>query len=92
MLRTSTGNFANEDVHLLHAGHGKVGNVASFGIELSAIVGKGTNLLGGVMAHTCQLLHLFGHHSKSFASVASTGSLNGGVEREDVGLAGNFVD
>ena len=50
------------------------------------------NFLRRHLAALGQLAYFGGHHGKAFAVLAGAGGLDGGVEREQIGLIGNVVD
>jgi hypothetical protein len=50
------------------------------------------DLLGGVRSAFRQALHFIGHHGEAAARLAGHRCLNGGIERENVGLLGDVVD
>jgi hypothetical protein len=57
-----------------------------------AVAGQVADLLGGFLAAFGQLAHLGGHHRKALAVLAGAGGLDGGVQRQQVGLVGDVVD
>ncbi|MNN28549.1 hypothetical protein D3C81_1421250 [compost metagenome] len=46
----------------------------------------------GLLGFLCQVTHLVGHHGKTTALFTRAGRLDGGVERQQVGLLGNRAD
>ncbi len=87
---------------IVHAHHDRLHQ-----IELLARVGAGggdvVGLLadgGGVFLHlgggdlypARQIAHFVGHHGKAAAMLAGSGGLDGGVEREQIGLVRDFAD
>jgi hypothetical protein len=54
--------------------------------------GQVADLLGGLLAALGQLAHLGGHHREALAVLAGARRLDGGVQRQQVGLVGDVVD
>jgi hypothetical protein len=50
------------------------------------------NLLGGLAGTASELLHLVGHHGEGAALFSGAGRLDGGIEREQIGLVGDALD
>ncbi len=50
------------------------------------------SLFSGLSAPLCEVAHLIGYHGESHPSVACTCRLNRGVQSQDVGLEGNFIN
>ena len=59
---------------------------------LDAAISQLANILGGQLRAFGQFAHFAGDHGKAFAVVTSTGCLNGGVQRQQIGLVGDVVD
>ena len=54
--------------------------------------GQLADLLGGDLAALGQLAHFGRHHGEALAVLAGAGRLDGGIERQQVGLVGDVVD
>src|SRR5690606_13812872 len=50
------------------------------------------DLFGGAAGTSGKVAHLVGYHREASSAFTRAGRLNGGVEREQVGLAGNGLD
>ena len=62
-------------------------------MNLSGIaVGDFANFFGGQFAIFGQFAHFVGHHAKAFAVFSGACGLNGGVDRQDIGLKRYFVE
>ena len=61
------------------------------GISLNGL-DQGLNALGGVAGPLRQPLHLVGDHGEPATGVARRRSLDGGVQRQNIGLVGDVVD
>jgi hypothetical protein len=57
-----------------------------------AVGGEVADLLGGLLAALGELAHLGGHDREALAVLAGARGLDGGVERQQVGLVGDVVD
>ncbi|MNQ78199.1 hypothetical protein D3C85_931020 [compost metagenome] len=79
--------------------HAVVGLERAFPHELHRIAGAGLervdhvgDLVGGVLHPPGQIAHLVRHHGETPAHLAGAGRLDGGIERQQVGLLGDAVD
>ena len=83
---------ARHAFHLLHNA-GDLFNIAhricSGADHIANLQGNLFRGLGGLVG---QRLHLTGHHGKALASLARPRCLNSGIERQQVGLLGNFLN
>ncbi|MPN18862.1 hypothetical protein SDC9_166227 [bioreactor metagenome] len=70
---------------MVHARHGVAGAV------LDAL-DHGADLVGGLAGALGQLAHFVGHHGKTAARFAGPGGFDGGVEGQQIGLVGDFLD
>ncbi|MNP29574.1 hypothetical protein D3C76_1226060 [compost metagenome] len=53
---------------------------------------QGLDLLGGLPGTPRQGAHFIGHHGKAAPLLAGAGSLDGGIQRQQVGLLGHALD
>ncbi len=60
--------------------------------DFDAPTGQVADLLGGRLAALGQLAHLVGHHGEAAPVLAGARRLDGGVERQQVGLVGDLLD
>ena len=91
-LTHDVGDAADGGYHLLHGGAGLVHQLGALLHALHAGGDQALDLLGGIGAALRQRAHLAGHHGKAAALFARAGGLDGGVQRQDVGLESNAVD
>ena len=73
------------------AGHGGGGGHAGFGVP-TGIVNEVGGVSGGLGAAAGEVADFLGDDGEAFAGFAGAGGFDGGVEGEQVGLEGDFVD
>ena len=84
----STASAAPASTSAAPDGHrldGLLGALLDLGDERGDLLGRATGALG-------QLAHLVGDDGEALALLAGPGGLDGGVERQQVGLVGDVVD
>src|SRR5262245_1869891 len=79
------GDLVDDGVDLLD----RLGGVGDGGLDVADLTG---DLFGGLGGLPGQRLHLGGNHRKAAPGLAGARRLDGGVEREQVGLSGNRLD
>ena len=85
MVEDISDSFSMVLADLLDRADGLLGRSLDAGDLLADLAGRLRGLLG-------QRLHLGRHHGKAAAGLAGARRLDGGVERQQVGLAGDGVD
>ncbi|CAK9133458.1 unnamed protein product, partial [Ilex paraguariensis] len=99
LLHAGSGDLSHDVGHVAHAAddvlHGLAGlrHQGRSGADLAVgVLDEELDLLGCIGAASRQCAHLGRHHGKAPALLARARRLDGGVEREDVGLEGDGVD
>ncbi len=78
--------------HLLQGGGGKAGDFCAAPHGAHGMLDQIRRALGGFIALSGQIAHLARHHGKALACGPGPGSLNGRVQRQDVGLESDILD
>ena len=85
-------DFLDQFGGLLDRGHDLAKQLAGAFCRADAVAGEVTDFLGGFLAAFGQFAHFGSHHRKALAVFAGSRRLDGGIERQQVGLVGDVID
>ena len=91
-FRHSIGRFSSHSFYRLESVTALPHTLGYASGGASNFINNGFNFLGGFLAFCSQLANLLGYYSKALAMLSGSCSLNGSIQSQQIGLAGNTAN